>query len=209
MLDQSQGHTLLQNGPWCLGTIPYPKSSFTKWVLFPKQILYKMASKVLQAKFDQNLAKMFKKQPLYKKGSVRPHWGTKPIVLYKKSFCTGLKATHFVEGIGRGILRVSNISQTGECEYAQHGGWNLTGNMSQTRLSDQKENTSWRSLENIDTYFSIESYIFILHSCYSAIRNYETKVQTFFFRSNMQSPKVERLANGWVIRDPSFASLGS
>lgn len=35
-------------------------------------------------------------------------------------------------------LRVSNISQTGECEYAQHGGWNLTGNMSQTRLSDQK-----------------------------------------------------------------------
>ena len=62
-----------------------------------------MGSKVLQAKFDQNLAKMFKKQPLYKKGSVRPHRGTKPIFLYKKSFCTGLKATHFVEGIGRGI----------------------------------------------------------------------------------------------------------
>ena len=63
-----------------------------------------MGSKVLQAKFDQNLAKMFKKQPLYKKGSVRPHRGTKPIFLYKKSFCTGLKGTHFVEGIGRGIL---------------------------------------------------------------------------------------------------------
>lgn len=55
------------------------------------------------------------------------------------------------------------------------------------------------------TYFSIESYIFIHVS--SAIRNHEIKVQTFFFLPNMQSPKVERLANGWVIRDPSFASL--
>ena len=62
-----------------------------------------MASKVLQAKFDQNLAKMFKKQPLYKKGSVRPHWGTKPIVLYKKSICKFHKDTLSVEGIGRGI----------------------------------------------------------------------------------------------------------
>ena len=64
-----------------------------------------MASKVLQAKFDQNLAKMFKKQPLYKKGSVRPHWGTKPIVL-KKSICKFHKATLSVEGIGRGIFNV-------------------------------------------------------------------------------------------------------
>ena len=73
-----------------------------------------MGSKVLQAKFDQNLAKMLKKQPLYKKGSVRPHWGTKPVVLYKKSICTGHKATLFVEGIGRGIkhqywLRIQDI----------------------------------------------------------------------------------------------------
>ena len=66
-----------------------------------------MTSKVLQAKFDQNLAKMLKKQPLYKKGSVRPHWGTKPVVLYKKSICKGHKATLFVEGIGRGILMIS------------------------------------------------------------------------------------------------------
>jgi len=53
---------------------------------------------------------MFKKQPLYKKGSVRPHWGTKPIVLYKKSICKFHKATLSVEGIGRGMYDISLIS---------------------------------------------------------------------------------------------------
>lgn len=65
-LPKSWGHILLQNGSKFVLMFWHPKSSFTKWVLFPKQPLYKMVSKDLEA-----TKLLYKMSPFFKANSLQ------------------------------------------------------------------------------------------------------------------------------------------